>query len=314
MKCSTQYSDTIQNTLRKSGSVFDTSFTVDFKDIQDAALQMELIELRCDRRLREKFMNSSKGVMSYRVLQEDAARPVQFISLSQAPPFPCRYCTLRSTTPHQEGCPRCTLEREDRFLRLQVLRDRHLTAIEARSQLIEVRNEVIENTMGPKDVKFKSSTTRNMLRRELLVSSSESSDDEIEIRVYKQRVNFHNLNLFEFKECFRITPTQADYILEKIGPMLEPRTKRSLALSAKEQLLLCLHWIGNGAQQHGIASMHGISKSTVCRTVNKINSPFIATHGPRQNNESRNNLTEGTEHCKLMFSELLTIPHRLLCK
>ena len=40
-------------------SVFDTPFTVDFKDIQDAALQMELIELRCDRRLREKFMNSS---------------------------------------------------------------------------------------------------------------------------------------------------------------------------------------------------------------------------------------------------------------
>ncbi|PSN49840.1 hypothetical protein C0J52_08850 [Blattella germanica] len=70
--------------------------------------------------------------------------------------------------------------------------------------------------------------------KELLLSSSESSDDEIEIRVYKQSVNFHNLNLFEFKECFRITPTQADYILEKIGPMLEPRTKRSLALSAKE--------------------------------------------------------------------------------
>ncbi|PSN44529.1 hypothetical protein C0J52_14679 [Blattella germanica] len=40
-------------------SVFDTPFTEDFKDIQDAALQMELIELRCDRRLREKFMNSS---------------------------------------------------------------------------------------------------------------------------------------------------------------------------------------------------------------------------------------------------------------
>ncbi|PSN54846.1 General transcription factor II-I repeat domain-containing protein 2 [Blattella germanica] len=38
-------------------SVFDTPFTVDFKDIQDAALQMELIDLRCDRRLHEKFMN-----------------------------------------------------------------------------------------------------------------------------------------------------------------------------------------------------------------------------------------------------------------
>ncbi|PSN45719.1 General transcription factor II-I repeat domain-containing protein 2 [Blattella germanica] len=32
---------------------------IDFKDIQDAALHKELIELRCDRRLRGKFMNSS---------------------------------------------------------------------------------------------------------------------------------------------------------------------------------------------------------------------------------------------------------------
>ncbi|PSN48840.1 hypothetical protein C0J52_05114 [Blattella germanica] len=31
--------------------VLDTPFTVHFKDIQDAALQMELIELSCDRRL-----------------------------------------------------------------------------------------------------------------------------------------------------------------------------------------------------------------------------------------------------------------------
>ncbi|PSN39758.1 hypothetical protein C0J52_26801 [Blattella germanica] len=38
-------------------SVFDTPFTVDFKDIQDAALKMELIALRCDSRLLEKFIN-----------------------------------------------------------------------------------------------------------------------------------------------------------------------------------------------------------------------------------------------------------------
>ncbi|PSN46123.1 hypothetical protein C0J52_12084 [Blattella germanica] len=40
-------------------SIFNIPLTVNFKDIQDAALQMELIELRCDRRLREKLMNSS---------------------------------------------------------------------------------------------------------------------------------------------------------------------------------------------------------------------------------------------------------------
>ncbi|PSN53392.1 hypothetical protein C0J52_03814 [Blattella germanica] len=41
-------------------SVFDTPLTVDFKDIQDAALQMELIKFKCDHRLREKFMNTTK--------------------------------------------------------------------------------------------------------------------------------------------------------------------------------------------------------------------------------------------------------------
>ncbi|PSN52236.1 hypothetical protein C0J52_14703 [Blattella germanica] len=40
-------------------SIFDTRFTLHFKDIQDAALLMELIELRCDRMLREKLMKSS---------------------------------------------------------------------------------------------------------------------------------------------------------------------------------------------------------------------------------------------------------------
>lgn len=108
-----------------------------------------------------------------------------------------------------------------------------------------------------------------MIRRGRLLSSSDS-DEEPKKRVYKNRVNFHNLTLSQFQEYFRITSTQADYILERIGPMLEPNTKRSLSLSAKEQLLICLHWLGNGAQQHGVASMHGISKSTVCRTLNNV--------------------------------------------
>ena len=61
---STQFSDTIENTLREYREIenlvicFDTPFTVDFKRIQDAALQMELIEFKCVYRLREKFMNT----------------------------------------------------------------------------------------------------------------------------------------------------------------------------------------------------------------------------------------------------------------
>ena len=41
------------------------------------------------------------------------------------------------------GCPSCTSEREAPFSRLQILRERHCTAIEARSQLIEVHNKVV---------------------------------------------------------------------------------------------------------------------------------------------------------------------------
>lgn len=43
--------------------------------------------------------------------------------------------------------PRCTSARDDCFLMLQILRERHLTAVQARNRLIEVRQvHVSENT------------------------------------------------------------------------------------------------------------------------------------------------------------------------
>jgi hypothetical protein len=47
-------------------------------------------------------------------------------------------------------------------------------------------------------------------------------------------------------------------------------TNISSALSARNQLLIALHRLGNGGQYHGTVDMHGISKSTVCRTVHSV--------------------------------------------
>lgn len=55
-----------------------------------------------------------------------------------------------------------------------------------------------------------------------------------------------------------------------IGPKLHHPTNRSHALRAKFQLLVALYWLGNGSQYHGLADMHGISKSTVCRSVHSV--------------------------------------------
>lgn len=55
-----------------------------------------------------------------------------------------------------------------------------------------------------------------------------------------------------------------------MGHCLERNTNRSEALSVKIQLCIGLHWLGTGAQNHAVADMHGVSKASVCRTVQNI--------------------------------------------
>ena len=68
-------------------------------------------------------------------------------------------------------------------------------------------------------------------------------------------INFNGLNELQFKECFRMTSEQAEYILENVGPALQRQTKRSKTLSPNEQLHVCLDWLGNGAQMHGVGQL-----------------------------------------------------------
>ncbi|XP_063915611.1 putative nuclease HARBI1 [Zophobas morio] len=114
-----------------------------------------------------------------------------------------------------------------------------------------------------------------MIRR-ILFSSDESSENEDERparrKIYKERV--HD---FDFKEAFRLNKVQVKYVLGKIGARLAPANRRNHALTAEQQLLLTLHWLGNGAQMHGIAIMHGVRKSTVCRSIKKVVNIIIDT-------------------------------------
>jgi len=103
--------------------------------------------------------------------------------------------------------------------------------------------------------------------------SDTDSEDERPIRkrkVFKERINYNDLYGVEFKEKFRLRPEEVDFVLTRIGAHIQHETTRNNALSPKNQLLTVLHWLGNGSQYHGTGDMHGIHKSTVCRTLRRV--------------------------------------------
>ncbi|XP_055857850.1 putative nuclease HARBI1 [Episyrphus balteatus] len=60
------------------------------------------------------------------------------------------------------------------------------------------------------------------------------------------------------------------YLLERLGPSIAHPTNCNEALTPLQQILLTLHWLGSGCQYHGVGSMHGVSKSSICRCVNRV--------------------------------------------
>jgi hypothetical protein len=106
----------------------------------------------------------------------------------------------------------------------------------------------------------------------LLFSSSDDSDSEQPKvkKVYRERINFRNLTDFCFKEKFRLSTEEIEYVLEKVGSKLVHKTNKNKALTPEQQLLTALHWMGNGGQYHGVADMHGITKATVCRSLKSV--------------------------------------------
>jgi len=111
-----------------------------------------------------------------------------------------------------------------------------------------------------------------------MLDSDDENDREFRrrrrARVFRERINFENFHAFEFKERFRLRQGEAEQVLNWIGMDLI-HSNKNMALSPKQQLLVALHWMGNGSQYHGISDMHGISKSTVCRLLKRVVNAII---------------------------------------
>ncbi len=102
------------------------------------------------------------------------------------------------------------------------------------------------------------------------LSSSESEDDAVpqrKRRNFRPRINFY---LDYFTERFRLNRLQAERLVQRIGATLRHETERNCALSPREQVLVCLDYLGRGGRYSQAADAHGPHKSTVCRTLQRF--------------------------------------------
>uniref|UniRef100_A0A915CXY7 DDE Tnp4 domain-containing protein n=1 Tax=Ditylenchus dipsaci TaxID=166011 RepID=A0A915CXY7_9BILA len=92
-------------------------------------------------------------------------------------------------------------------------------------------------------------------------SSSESLAEEERDQVRRQRVFRPRAIVNDpgmFRERFRLTPRQADVLLGVLGPGLEPSTKRSNPLSAREKLLCALRFFASNGLFYSIGDAEGV--------------------------------------------------------
>lgn len=108
----------------------------------------------------------------------------------------------------------------------------------------------------------------------------DDSDNEEEIqrrpRQFRHRINTDINENTAFREAFRVDMDVANYILIMIGPTIKYSTSRNYAVTPREQLLITLHWLGNGSQYHIMGSCHGIAEPTVCRIVHRVSSAICS--------------------------------------
>lgn len=88
---------------------------------------------------------------------------------------------------------------------------------------------------------------------------------EIRIEKYlRDRMNpLENLLPHEVKANYRFAPETIMYLVRLLGPALERRTKRSMALPVYLQVLVALRFLGTGSHFKVIADSLQVCKSTV---------------------------------------------------
>ncbi|XP_063220565.1 putative nuclease HARBI1 [Bacillus rossius redtenbacheri] len=106
-------------------------------------------------------------------------------------------------------------------------------------------------------------------------SSSDSDEENYDIiqrrrKIFRIRCNYTFSSIYEYNERFRMTSQAMESLLEDIGHQLQHPTGKSGALTAKQQLCIALHWFGSGCQFHAVGDMHGVSKSSVFRSVHSV--------------------------------------------
>lgn len=138
-------------------------------------------------------------------------------------------------------------------------------------------------------------------------SSSEEEDEIIQRvhrkRIFRDRVNFDFFSESEFIERFRLSRSSVEKVLNAIATYIDHRTTKNRALNPKQQLLIALHFFGNGSQYHGISDMHGVHKSTVCRIVNRVSTAILLKLFPKYVR-----WPNSCAHIPVSFSEIADFP------
>ena len=89
-------------------------------------------------------------------------------------------------------------------------------------------------------------------------------------RIFEERRLLDIENPREFREKFGLPVNAFAHLLELIGPRLEHKTRRNRALTARQQLLVFLHFLGTNSFYHVMHSCHGISTSTVWHIIHRV--------------------------------------------
>ncbi len=82
-----------------------------------------------------------------------------------------------------------------------------------------------------------------------------------------------------FRQRFRIPVQLAQYLVQRLEPLLAHRTKRNKALSTQEQVLSFLHLGASNNLYHNIRDIHGPSPPTVCRIMRRVSEAICSLEG-----------------------------------
>lgn len=101
----------------------------------------------------------------------------------------------------------------------------------------------------------------------LLFDSSDDEEEHGQQRHFRQRQYFE---LEDFKERFRLSRTEVNDLISRIGHHLTTPTNRSEPLSPLDKVLSALRFYASGDFYYSIADCQGVSKASVKRSVHHV--------------------------------------------